>query len=159
MNNHTLAEEQSLPIYKEVEEMYNNCWNKGLGQHPKNPHHIENYYNQTGSIDFHSWVVERATGKIIDPTPPPVPWMAPVYKPFPRSVQRRILSTVVKRVTHEDVHNIVQDGYIPRRCIENCLAFLEQNIRLLNQNFVNYKIVYGHQGFVMANGKIFWEFG
>ena len=132
-------------------KLYELRYQQGLGRKPLDPHDIECLYMNTYKIDFHSWLVHKKTGEIVDPTPQGCPELEAVYKQFPRKIQRRLLSSVKRIITQCDKAIIKKRGYQPRRCLENCLVYAEQN--------PDYKIVYGHQGFVMNEGYTFWEFG
>jgi len=131
--------------------LYERRYMQGLGHKPLDPYKIEKAYNEIGFIDFHSWLVHKKTREIFDPTPQSVPELEAVYKQFPRKIQRRLLARNKKEVTECNKAIIRKDGFLPRRCIANCLVYAEQN--------TDYKIVYGHQGFIMNEGYTFWEFG
>ena len=131
--------------------LYRLKYMQGFGRKPLNPYNIEKNYNELGFIDFHSWLVHKKTGQIVDPTPQDCPGLEVVYKQFPRKIQRRLLAKNKKEVSECNKAIIRKGGYLPRRCIANCLVYAEQN--------PDYKIVYGHQGFVMNEGYTFWEFG
>ncbi len=49
--------------------LYRLKYMQGFGRKPLNPYNIEKNYNELGFIDFHSWLVHKKTGQIVDPTP------------------------------------------------------------------------------------------
>ena len=63
---------------------------------------------------------------IVDPTPQGCPQLEAVYKQFPRPIQRRLLSSVKRRITQCDKAIIKRGGYQPRRCLKTAWCMLNR---------------------------------
>ncbi len=110
--------------------------------------------------NYHYWLIDKRTGKIVDPTPPQmdaIPNKTPIYIPWSQEEQKeqkafnlrvRLKELSMMGVTLQEwIKNIVESkDFKKKRCFQNCFA-------IHNHYKGKYELVCGSMGWIMGKNE------
>lgn len=110
--------------------------------------------------NFHYWLIEKKTGKLIDPTPPQIdgiPNATPIYIPWSQEEQEeqkkfnlriRLREVSMMNITLQDwIKNLVENKlFEKKRCFQNCFS-------IHNYYKNKYELVCGSMGWIVGQDE------